>query len=64
MSDDWSLGATTYDAVCQMEGHNWRGGGACVNCGARLRCACGQFVTENGIAVHTSDCRWVARNAA
>ena len=32
--------------LCHMEGHEFRGAGACVRCGERLRCyVCGQYMT-------------------
>jgi hypothetical protein len=46
------LGFMRFDAVCMMEGHNWRGGAVCVNCGDRLRCNCGRFVRERELDRH------------
>lgn len=40
---------------CYFGDHNWRGTGAC-GCGARLRCACGAFITESGVPAHLVHC--------
>jgi hypothetical protein len=40
---------------CHFGDHDWRGSGVCVHCGKRLRCYCGQFVTEDGIDKHIRD---------
>lgn len=53
MSYPEGLPATAY---CIMEGHDYRGGGACVRCGDRLRCECGQFVTDAGFDAHLANC--------
>ena len=34
------------NADCYFGDHEWRGGGVCVGCDARLRCACGAFAKE------------------
>lgn len=40
--------------------HLWRGGGVCVECGARLHCLCGRFVREDGIERHLGEgCPWL-----
>lgn len=43
-------------ADCHYGDHFWLGGGVCVRCGKRLRCGCGQFVTEAGIEAHLERC--------
>lgn len=40
--------------------HRYRGGGACFECGHRLRCVCGQFVREDGLESHEKACYWIA----
>jgi hypothetical protein len=42
---------------CYYNDHDWHGGGACVHCGERLRCFCGQFVTESSMRAHLESCR-------
>ena len=46
-------------AFCQMEGCNYRDGGVCVNCGDRLRCVCGQFISVRNMDDHFDICRSV-----
>ncbi len=41
---------------CVHGDHLWRGEGACVQCGERLRCICGQFVREDSIDAHLEHC--------
>ena len=41
---------------CHYGDHLYRGTGACVRCGKRLRCYCGAFVTEAGIDKHLETC--------
>jgi len=41
---------------CWFEDHLWHGGSACVRCGARLRCICGRFTREDGMAAHVDRC--------
>jgi hypothetical protein len=40
---------------CHIEGHRWDGG-VCTRCYARLRCACGQFMTPDGFDAHLPKC--------
>lgn len=54
----------TAEGICYMEGHDWQGGGSCVRCGERLRCACGQFVAEDGIDSHLRRCPDLERERA
>lgn len=43
----------TGDPPCWSSGdHNYRGTGACLACGHRLRCYCGAFVREDGLDDH------------
>jgi hypothetical protein len=42
-------------AVCMMEGCDFGGGGACVNC-FRLRCTCGAFIAERTADAHYLRC--------
>jgi hypothetical protein len=41
---------------CYYGDHYWNGGGTCSRCGMRLRCDCGQFVTEDGMDEHFEWC--------
>jgi hypothetical protein len=41
---------------CYYGDHDWLGGGVCLACGKRLRCGCGQFVTEDGLEKHIEVC--------
>lgn len=42
---------------CMVTGdHLWRGGSTCSACGVRLRCACGQYVTESNMPAHFDRC--------
>jgi hypothetical protein len=43
-------------AACMMEGCEFAGGGACVNCGSRLRCMCGAFIAERTADAHYRRC--------
>ena len=43
---------------CYFGDHDWRGG-ACVACGKRLRCSCGQFLSVDNIDAHTLRCPWI-----
>ncbi len=49
---DWCQGAV----ACQYEGHEYGDGGACVRCGERLRCVCGQFFRVDGFEEHIPRC--------
>lgn len=40
---------------CYYGDHQWRGGGACICCGKKLRCYCGRFVTEDGLNKHLEE---------
>lgn len=44
------LGDPTTNEGC-LSGHYWRGG-SCTRCGEQLRCACGRFVTIEGLDEH------------
>jgi len=50
---------STYDNPdCHYGDHTWKGTGACVRCGKRLRCYCGIFIREDGIDEHLrTSCR-------
>lgn len=50
---------TVASVECAHGDHLWRGGGVC-SCGARLRCYCGRFVTEDGIEAHLTECPTVS----
>jgi hypothetical protein len=39
-----------------LSGHYWNGSSICSRCGARLHCACGQFMREDSIDEHMKRC--------
>lgn len=47
---------STLTADCYYNDHTWRGGGACVHCGQKLRCQfCGRFLSEATLERHFSE---------
>lgn len=47
------FGDPTINEGC-LSGHYWHGG-LCSRCGEQLRCACGRFVTIEGLDKHLAD---------